>query len=269
MKLAIISDIHDNLIALNLAIEDLKNQMVDKVLFLGDYLTDGESDKEVLEIVKEYGDYIILGNREKYLLHYNPKLKDYSNYRSISYAYDNLKVEDLNYLNSLKNHLIITLNGYKILLIHGDEFGHTVDTIEALFQEYIDKYDFDICLFGHTHRYLKEEYKGKLFLNPGSIGEPTDSPTYKYVVLDLDDLKTNVREFKVSDTYLKLEKNLKDTKYYQDNYVWAELVLKSIKDGRDYITSFITLVNQKVGNKALNPLEYNKIWYDTYINNFK
>ena len=267
MKLAIISDIHANLIALNLAIKDLKEKCVDKVLFLGDYLTDGECEKEILRIIKEYGDYVILGNREKYLLNYNPKLKDYSNYRTISYTYNNLEVEDLNYLNSLENHLIITLNGYKILLIHGDEYGHTVDTIEALFQEYINKYDFDICLFGHTHKYLKEEYKGKLFLNPGSIGEPTDGPTYKYVILDLDDLKTTLREFKVSDTYDILEQNFKNTKYYQDNYVWSELVLKSIKDGRDYTTPFMKIVNKKVGNKTLTPLEYNEIWHDTYENN--
>ena len=270
MKLAVISDIHSNLLALELAIQDLKSQNVDKVLFLGDYLTDGENEKEILKIIKEYGDYVILGNREKYLLNFNPKLKDYSNYRPISYTYNNLEVEDLNYLSSLENHLIINLKGYKILLIHGDEYGHTVDTIEKLFQEYITKYDFDICLFGHTHRYLKEEYQGKLFLNPGSIGEPTDGPTYKYLLINLDkEISFELKEFKVKDTYKKLEKEVKNTKYYQDNFVWSDLILKSIKNGQDYTTPFVKLVNKKVGNKELSPLEYNQIWYNTYEENLK
>ena len=43
--------------------------------------------------------------------------------------------------------MIISIAGYKVLLIHGDEYGHTQDKIEDLFDEYISKYDFDICLF--------------------------------------------------------------------------------------------------------------------------
>lgn len=43
MKIAVISDIHSNLLALNLALLDSKKENVDCFMFLGDYITDGEN----------------------------------------------------------------------------------------------------------------------------------------------------------------------------------------------------------------------------------
>lgn len=48
MRIAVLSDIHSNLIALNLAIDSLRNEKVDKICFLGDYITDGENENEIL-----------------------------------------------------------------------------------------------------------------------------------------------------------------------------------------------------------------------------
>ncbi len=73
MRLAALSDIHSDFIAFHLAINSLKNEHVDKLCFLGDYITDGEN--EVLSIVQNLADYAILGNRKKYILTYSPLKK--------------------------------------------------------------------------------------------------------------------------------------------------------------------------------------------------
>ncbi len=107
MKLAVLSDIHSNLIALNLAINDIKKENVDQIYFLGDYVTDEGNDNEVLSLVKNISDYVILGNREKYMLEYSPLKKDYNNYKTIYTSYNNLSDESLKYIKSLKQYDII------------------------------------------------------------------------------------------------------------------------------------------------------------------
>ena len=273
MKIAIISDVHSNIISLKLALDDLKKEKCEQIFFLGDYLTDGPKENEIINMIQKYGDKVILGNREKYLLNYDSDQKDFNNYRPIYFTYHNLEVANLNYLKSLNNREIVKAKGHKILLIHGEEYGHRANSIEELFDEYISKYAFDICLFGHTHKYLKKEYKGRLFLNPGSIGVPTDTPYYKYVILDIsDDVTTNLREFKVKDTYEELEKEYKKSSYYQENFCWSDLILRGIKDGKDYTTPFIKIFREKLETiDKKSPSEFNLLWhqcYEEFIHNY-
>lgn len=266
MRLAVLSDIHSNLIALNLALDSLKKENVDKVCFLGDYITDGEDGNKILNLVKTTSDYAILGNREKYILNYSPDRKDFNNYKTIYATYNNLDEESLNYIKSLKEYELFKINNYKILMIHGDNYCNDSNDIEEVFDKIITDFDFDICLFGHSHRYVYKEYKNKYFINPGSIGQSCDYPSYKYCVLEITD-KINVilKEFPVKDSFKVLVQKYKETKYYKNNYVWANLILYIIRDGIDYCLLFLELFNNKI--KDLGELlssEFNKIWDETY-----
>ena len=266
MKIAVIGDIHSNLLAFNLAINDAKKEKVDKFIFLGDYITDGENSNEILNIVKSLADYAILGNREKYILNYSPEKKEYNNYKTIANTYNSLKKESIDYINSLKEFNIIKLNNWKILIIHGDGYSNIIEDIDSMFDLIIDKYDFDICLFGHSHKYLYKKYKDKIFLNPGSIGQPTDYPKYKYCIIELsDEINVFLREFKVSDTFAAFETDYKKTNYYKENFVWSNLILNGIRDGKDYCAPFIQLFNEKIellGEISAN--EFNELWESTY-----
>ena len=264
MKIAVISDVHSNLIGLNLALEDAKKEQVDKYIFLGDYITDGYISNEIIDLVKEYGDYIVLGNREKYIMDYNPERKEYYNYKTISTTYESLSKESISYIESLKSDYIININNYKILIIHGDEYSTERNSFN--YDRMINDFkDFDICLLGHTHIYKDEEYQGKRFINPGSIGIPTDSPSYKYCILDInDDIKVNLKEFKTEETYQKLENEFINSDYYKKNPIWSDLVLRTIKYGKDVCYDFIELLTKKIYNKEYTIEEFNKEWEKTY-----
>ena len=268
MRLAILSDIHSNIIALNLVVDDLKNEKIDKVCLLGDYITDGDNGNEILKIVKSISDYSILGNREKYILDYSPSMKDFNNYKSIYTTYSNLSEESCKYLESLKEYYIIRVKEFNILMIHGNKYYTDTINIEKVFDKIINDFDFDfdICVFGHTHKYLCKRYKNKLFINPGSVGQPCDSPTYKYCILDITD-KVNVilKEFDVKESFDKLVSNYKKTKFYIDNYVWANLILYVIKDGFDYCSLFLKEFNNRIKKREdLNKDDFNEIWNNTY-----
>ena len=264
MKIAVISDVHSNLIGLNLALEDSKKEHVDKYIFLGDYITDGYISNEIIDLVKEYGDYNIQGNRERYIMEYNPERKDYYNYKTISTTYESLSKESISFIKSLKSDYIININNYRILIIHGDKY--CIDRENFDYDKMIrDFKDFDVCLLGHTHIYKDEVYQGKRFINPGSIGIPTDSPSYKYCILDIDDgFKVYLKEFKTEETYQNLEKSFINSDYYITNPIWSDLVLRTIKYGKDCCYDFIELLTNKIYNKEYTVEKFNKAWEKTY-----
>ncbi len=271
MRIAILGDIHSNLLGFNLGLEDLKKQEVDKIIYLGDYITDGEGANRIIQLVKKTADYAIVGNREKYILNYNPEKRDYINYKPILYTYNELNDESMKYIKSLEEYKIITLDNKKILLIHGDTLAQTCTSLLEAYDKIISDFDFDICLFAHSHMYTNEMYKGKLFVNPGSIGQPLDNPSYKYCILDLsNDCKVELREFKVSDSFREFEKEYIASNYYKSNIIWGNLILRSVKDGFDYCCPFIDEVNSifsKIHNGGAE--EYNKIYIEVYNKYYK
>lgn len=266
MRLAVISDIHSNLYAFNLALANLKEENIDKICFLGDYITDGENENEILHMIKKVADYTILGNREKYMLDYSKEKKEYNNYKTIHTTYTNLSKENLEYLKSLEEHLTTEIGNFKILMIHGNQYFNDLENIENAFDRIIEDFDFDICLFGHTHRYLYRKYKNKHFINPGSISVPSDSPTYKYCVVDVnEEVEVHLKEFDVSDSFEELASNYKKTEYYKNNYVWGNLTIYTIRDGIDYCSQFINRFNNRIKDLGeLDAKEFNKIWDETF-----
>lgn len=266
MRLAVLSDIHSNLIALNLAIDDLKKENVDKICFLGDYVTDGESDNEILGIIKNISDYTILGNREKYILDYSPLKKNYNNYKTIHTTYNNLSKDNLKYIESLKEYYIIKAKDFNILMIHGNQYYSDKDNIEEVFDKIINDFDFDICLFGHSHKYLYRKYKNKIFINPGSIGQSNDYSSYKYCIIEIiDEINVILKEFNVRESFDKLVNYYKKTNYYKNNYVWANLVLYTIRDGLAYCPLFLEEFNNRIEKLGeLSEKKFNKIWDKTF-----
>lgn len=267
MRIALLSDVHSNIVALELMMEELKKYDIDEYFFLGDIVTDGNNDKECLDIIREYGNEIILGNREESILEMNIENYKFTNRideRPLKSTFELLSKEDLDYLSTWDKIKIIERNGYKILLIHGKNpyIGDIKykDNLDNL----IDKYDFDICFYGHTHLVESFSYRGKLFFNPGSVGLPSREQLYSSMIIDINEkikvLEINVRSQR---NFWKLKRNYLNTKYYNDNRIWCNLILLGIYNGKDYIFKFIDYINSNKNDNISND-EYEKLWIDSY-----
>ena len=71
IRIAVISDIHGNIVALDAILEDLKKDKIDKVVSLGDFCNELPNGNEVAERLREINAYSILGNKEEYFLQYD------------------------------------------------------------------------------------------------------------------------------------------------------------------------------------------------------
>lgn len=203
-QIAILSDIHGNVSALNRVLEDIKkNFHPDYYALLGDNIDYGMRSNEVIEILRGLDCPLICdlwGNHEKAIM-----TEDYSRFSSqrgvVSAAHTrkNLTKESLAYIDRMKDKGGISefvIEDTRFLAVHGslaDIFWGKTDPFSDLggYEKY------DIVLSGHTHLshcfpvfYASDhaEYRGKkktVFINPGSIGQPRNhNPKAQYAVWD-------------------------------------------------------------------------------------
>lgn len=193
IKVAIISDIHGNVVALEEIIKDCKKQNVDEYIFSGDMTTELPFANETLNIIKNLTNYVVRGNKEEYITEYDKQKFKWDNiqFKNSIFIYNTLSKENLNYLNNLPLTISLEFDGVKLLVCHGSP--EAVE--EMIYQEDIDKIDKytknlkeDILVFGHTHEKIwYKEYNGKLLLNAGCAGvSPYHQDNAEYVILDIN-----------------------------------------------------------------------------------
>lgn len=262
MRLAIIADIHSNIIIFEQVLDRLKKDNIDEIIYLGDYITDGPASKYVLDLVKKTGSHIILGNREKYILNFDPDRRGFANYDTIADTYDSLSIDDKKYIETLKEYELVDLDGFKTLLIHGDGYYKFGMNLEDFYDSLIEKFDFDICLYGHTHEFDDTTYRGRRFINPGGLSQPSDTPSYKYAILTFNgELDIQKIELPTRDSFEKVVEYYKGTEYYQRHKIWCDLFLLLTRDCINYQNTFLSLFNSKL--KEIDELDrtaYNSLY---------
>ena len=83
------------------------------------------------------------------------------------------------------NKRILQIGNHNILMIHGDGYTYA---ISGLYNKAKHE-NCDVILFGHTHEFFDEEYKGIRIINPGSCFRNRDMtpPSYAIVTINDDD----------------------------------------------------------------------------------
>ena len=209
MRIALISDIHGNRIALQAVLRDVAKAGVDQLFFLGDVATLGPDPTGSIELLHEQNCVCILGNHDEFML--NPKLaQTYTQadeiLTAIDWCRDRLSADHLDFLRSFKPFLPVELGaGQKLLLFHGSPRSHMeviLSTTESSkLDEIFSGHDAQIMAGGHTHIQMLRQHKGALILNPGSVGSPFVEfvnsvpkllPEAEYAILEVKDNETAV-----------------------------------------------------------------------------
>ncbi len=197
MKLAIVSDIHANLHALQAVWEDIETQKPDKVYCLGDLVGYGAYPNETVEFMREHAIPTIMGNYDEGVgfdlpdcgCVYKDPVQDQLGQRSLKWSQLQTSAENKAYLRELPLQIRLEENHPKIMLVHGsprkmNEYLYE-DRPQATFERIASMAGTNILLFGHTHLPYEKHVSGTTFINCGSVGKPKDGdPRAGYVILN-------------------------------------------------------------------------------------
>lgn len=210
MKYAIIADIHANLEAFRVVLEDAKKQNCTHYACLGDVVGYNANPKECLDLIRDTGMPCVKGNHDEYcstesnLEGFNPHAAE-----AIQWTRAQLTEEDRQWLKELKYiRLVASFSIVHATLDGPQRWGYVFDRLAAAAS--FTYQNTAVCFFGHTHvpvafirdsvvrggtySKFKIEPGRKYFINVGSVGQPRDgNPKAAYVVYDMDEGSVELR----------------------------------------------------------------------------
>lgn len=197
MKIAVISDIHGNMQALEAVLEDIKKENCEKIFCLGDLAMAGPEPIKAIELIRklyEKGNFeLIQGNTDEMIAHPEisiPLVK--TKFPIMGDALENdakIIPDDLKeFLKNLHKQKELEIEGVKVLLVHGsprrnDENISPDLPIEKI-EEMLEGVTADLIFCGHTHIPCGyQTTKKQTVVNDGSVGRPfTPNPQACYVI---------------------------------------------------------------------------------------
>jgi predicted phosphodiesterase len=179
MQIALISDIHGNLVALDAVLADLTTRNIEHILCLGDVAAGGSQVRGVIARLQELSCPIVMGNTDAWLLH--PQLTERKNQFAQKvqdielWSSQQLTEDDKAFLSTFRPTIEWPLeNGQSLLAYHGSprsfKEGLLPTTPDEVLELAFADTDASIYVGGHTHAQMFRRYKDKLVLNPGSVG---------------------------------------------------------------------------------------------------
>lgn len=186
MRLAILSDIHGNLVALKAVLSDLQRRKAEHILCLGDVAATGPQPCEVIELLQPLKWPCVMGNTDEKLADNIPEeleagqMSEEDTRRMLElddWTRRRLRKAHRNYLSSFKPTVMFSpKNGPSILCYHGsprsNREGIHATTPEDKLTEYLEGFDADIFAGGHTHTQMFRRFRRSIIVNPGSVGLP-------------------------------------------------------------------------------------------------
>jgi putative phosphoesterase len=182
MKIAILSDIHGNIDALEEIMKLPEFKSCDLRINAGDMVGYYFEPRRVLHMVQEGNFRTVKGNHELMLQKVRSE-DDFLAAISLSYgvghaiAMEQLNEIDLDYLNSLPLELVLKTPEGNLFVCHGspqsvDDYIYP-DTLLSSIQFQLDK-DIRWLLCGNTHWQMVRKEGDLLIINPGSVGQARD-----------------------------------------------------------------------------------------------
>ncbi len=180
MRVALISDLHGNEVALEAVLADARQMGVDRIVCLGDVATLGPRPSEVLARLVDLGCDCILGNHDEFML--DPELiRRYTEAPivtdSVEWCRARLSAAEIDFIRTFRESLEVPLDGRaSLFLFHGTPRSNMEDVLAQTAPEVVDEMlagrRATVMAGGHTHLQMLRQHKGILLVNPGSVGMP-------------------------------------------------------------------------------------------------
>jgi putative phosphoesterase len=197
---AVITDIHGNLPALEGVLRRIEELGIDDVYCGGDLVGYGPRPNEVCATIEERGLPTIYGNYDHAIARdlddcgcFYPTPRDREiGQGSVAWTLEHTDERSKAFMHDLPFDLRFELGERRVRLVHGSPRKVNEYLLEdrpaSSFERIAALADCDVLVFGHTHKPWVREYGGVLFVNCGSVGKPKDGdPRGAFAVLAAED----------------------------------------------------------------------------------
>ena len=189
MRLAVVSDIHANLVAFEAVLSDMPP--VDGYLCAGDVVGYGPWPAECVDRLRELGAPTIMGNHDRAVATETGFGFNSMADAGVRYASEQLSQAQIEWLRSLPDERVE--HDGRVKIVHGHPDDPDRYTYPGLFKPAMLA-DEDVLIMGHTHVQAHEVFDEGIVMNPGSVGQPRDEdPRAAYSLLDLDAMTVEER----------------------------------------------------------------------------
>ena len=200
-KIAIISDIHANLTALQAVLKDIENRNISKIYCLGDIVSKGVNPDSVIDLVRKNCEIILKGNCDEI---YSSELA----FKKKFWTTMKIGEDRANFLKKLPVMYEFYLSGNLIRLFHASPYSlehiynpiysnentkyvnHELKTPNELFKntEFIGRSEKDkipdIVGYAHLHMQNLFQFEDKIVFNTGSISLANNPSKSSYTILE-------------------------------------------------------------------------------------
>jgi len=196
-RIAIISDIHGNIPALEAVLADIQSRGITRIFCLGDLVGKGPHPEKAVDMIKECCEVVVKGNWDDFV-------SKQSDDRYVHWHQKRLGEERLEYLATLPFSTEFYMSGNYIRLFHASAESVYVrvqpwDPLEQrleMFSAFNEKQP-DIVGYGDIHNAYVQHINGKVLFNVGSVGNPLDLPQAAYGIVEGEFGSTSAAPFAI------------------------------------------------------------------------
>ncbi len=178
MRIAVLSDVHGNVVALEAVLADLKQRAPDVIVNLGDCVTSPLWPRETLELLDTLQLPTVRGNHDRWIGEYSLTPR----FGSVQFAHDTLSIAQREALGALPMSLTLESD---ILAVHGTPHrdteylmesmhdGRLAGVTQSMLADRLGTTTASLILCGHSHHAgIAYATRNRTVLNPGSVGCP-------------------------------------------------------------------------------------------------
>ena len=228
MKIGVMTDIHNNIEALNAVLDKFFSLGIRRIICSGDIIGIGPKPEETVKRIMSLQDTIecVRGNHDNYLINGipntvpNSEMMEYGEIEYHKWEHAKLSDDSINFIKSLPHKKILKICGKRIYICHysinkENKYVHytpnpSLNDLETMFENV----DADIIVYGHNHVPSINNESNKWYINSGSLGCPGESINIARAgVIDISNEKITYEELNITYDIKKVIENIKNMKY--------------------------------------------------------
>lgn len=207
IQIAVFSDVHGNLPALEVVLNDIEKRGIRQKFCLGDLVDFAPWGNEVIEKIRSLNIPCLMGNHDERIAFDIPVIplskhteeETHARFIAIDHSKKNITEQNKKFLAELPFHLKLNYKTgdkhWNIQLVHSslesnDTYLYASESDEV-FTSMLNRSEADLIVMGHTHLSFKKHFENNRWaVNCGSVGRSKeDNRLASYLVLTLEEKK--------------------------------------------------------------------------------